>query len=101
MAHEIEWGQSAKNHLRRLSANHRRMVEDAVRRHLINDAERDAGARKRTRPNDLGSWRLRVDPLRVYYDIEGDAVLITAVGIKNRSRLLVDGREVTLDEDES
>jgi hypothetical protein len=50
MAYEIEWSQSAKTHLRRLSANHRRMVEDAVRRHLTNDAERDAGARKRTRP---------------------------------------------------
>jgi mRNA-degrading endonuclease RelE of RelBE toxin-antitoxin system len=46
MAYEVEWSQSAKNHLRRLSADHRRMVEDAVRRHLTNDAGRDAGARQ-------------------------------------------------------
>jgi mRNA-degrading endonuclease RelE of RelBE toxin-antitoxin system len=100
VAYRIEWDQDAKDQLRRLPANRRRLVEDGVRRHLTHDAERDEGARKRTRPNAYGAWRLRLDPLRVYYDVEGDTVWINAVMTKNRSRLLLDGREVTLDEDD-
>jgi hypothetical protein len=48
------------------------------------------------RPNPLAPWELRVGTLRVYYDVveEPEAkVLILAVGIKKRDRVIIAGEE--------
>ena len=54
--------------------------------------------RKRMRPNPLASHRLRIGDLRVYYDVEETARVVTirAVGIKVRNRVLVAGKEIEL-----
>lgn len=100
MAYRIEWLQGAKDDARTLRANQRRMVEDGIRRHLTNDAERDEGARKRMRPNAAAQWRLRLVPLRVYYDVEGQTVWIVRILTKDRATLLHHGREFRLDEED-
>jgi hypothetical protein len=51
------------------------------------------------RPNPLAPWELRVGRLRIYYDIVEDPeklVVILAVGIKDRSRILIGGEEIEL-----
>jgi len=56
-------------------------------------------ARKRLRPNSLATWRLRVGDLRVYYEvIEGrePTVLLKAIGLKVRERVLIGGEEIDL-----
>ena len=55
--------------------------------------------RKPKRPNPLAPWELRVEGLRVYYDVTlepEEIVTILAVGIKHRSRIIVGGEEVEL-----
>lgn len=50
--------------------------------------------RKPLRPNPLASWELRIDDLRVYYDVEEDPeqrVDIVAIGIKRRNRVFIAG----------
>jgi hypothetical protein len=57
------------------------------------------------RPNPLAPWELRIGDLRVYYDIHDThvvedkpepRVLVLAVGIKDRNRLIIGGEEVKL-----
>jgi hypothetical protein len=51
------------------------------------------------RPNPLAPWELRVGELRVYYDVEEEPdklVIILAVGLKDRSRIIIGGEEVEL-----
>jgi hypothetical protein len=51
------------------------------------------------RPNPLATWELRVGKLRAYYDIVTNpepAVLIVAVGIKERNTVQIGGEVVTL-----
>jgi hypothetical protein len=51
------------------------------------------------RLNLLAPWELRIGDLRVYYDVEEQPepkVLVLAVGIKDRNRLLIGGKEIQL-----
>ena len=48
------------------------------------------------RPNPVAPWELRIDNLRVYYDVEDEpepVVYIRAVGVKLRNQVRI-GREV-------
>ncbi len=50
------------------------------------------------RPNPVAPWELRIGSLRVYYDVEEDAgvVSVRAVGIKERNRVSIGGVAITL-----
>jgi hypothetical protein len=51
------------------------------------------------RPNPVAPWELRIDPLRVYYDVEEEpeqVVKIRAVGIKERHRVRIGGEVIEL-----
>ncbi len=51
------------------------------------------------RPNHLAAWRLRVDPLRVYYDLSGDLVTIQRIARKIGTRVVTPtGEELQTDE---
>jgi mRNA-degrading endonuclease RelE of RelBE toxin-antitoxin system len=54
--------------------------------------------RKLLRPNDLAEWELRLDPFRVFYNVDVDNQLVTvlAVGRKNGERLYIRGVEYRL-----
>ena len=56
------------------------------------------GAGKRLRPNGLANWELRLDPFRVFYNIEEahGLVLVVAIGWKDRNRLIIGGKEFEL-----
>ena len=49
-------------------------------------------------PNPLAPWELRTGKLRVYYDVdeEAKAVNVRAVGVKERNRLYIAGKEFKL-----
>ncbi len=51
------------------------------------------------RPNQLAPRELRVGTLQVYYDVEEEPerrVLIRAIGIKERNRIRIGGKELEL-----
>jgi len=51
------------------------------------------------RPNPIAPWELRVSDLRVYYDIVEEPeklVMVLAVGVKVRNRVLIGGKEFEL-----
>ena len=68
-------------------------------RQLAHEPAIETKHRKRLRPNWLATFRLRVGDFRVYYDvIDGrDAVvLVKAIGIKVRERVLIGGAAIDL-----
>lgn len=51
------------------------------------------------RPNPLAPWELRIGTLRVYFEIveePDNVVTILAVGVKDRNRVLIGGKEIEL-----
>ena len=55
------------------------------------------------RSNSLASWELRVDNLRLYYDLVDETeseppviVVIRAIGVKEGNRVFIGGEEVEL-----
>jgi mRNA-degrading endonuclease RelE of RelBE toxin-antitoxin system len=96
---EIEVTREAEAHLAGLPARDRAIVFEAAARRLAYEPIVENRNRKRLRPNPLAPWELRIGRLRVYFDVEEEprrVVTIQAVGIKDRSRLLIGGEEVEL-----
>lgn len=82
-----------------LSARQRAIVFDAVDEQLAHEPGVETKNRKPMRPNPLAPWELRIGELRVYYDIEEKpekVVTVVAVGIKDRDRVAIGGKEIDL-----
>ena len=99
MAYRIEYSPETDQHLRVLTARQRSMVFDAVDEQLAHQPTVETRNRKPMRPNPLAPWELRIGEIRVYYDVEEEPeklVVILAIGIKDRSRIIIGGEEVEL-----
>jgi hypothetical protein len=75
------------------------MVFDGVDEQLEHEPGVETRNRKPMRPNPLAPWELRIEELRVYYEIEElpeQVVTIVAVGVKDRNRVLIGGKEIKL-----
>jgi mRNA-degrading endonuclease RelE of RelBE toxin-antitoxin system len=97
--YRIEYSPDAENHLRSLTAPQRSIVLDAVDEQLMHEPTAETKNRKPMRPNPVAPWELRIDPLRVYYDVEVEpeqTVKIRAVGIKERNRVRIGGEVIDL-----
>ena len=96
---EIEYSPDAEGHLRALTARQRKIVLDEVDKQLIDQPTVETRNRKLMRPNPVAPWELRLDDLRVYYDVEEEPNLrghIRAVGLKEHNRLFIGGEEIEL-----
>ena len=99
MAYRIVYSPATDEHLRALTARQRSIVFDAVNEQLTREPAVETRNRKAMRPNPLAPWELRLGELRVYYESveEPEAVVtILAVGVKQRERLLIAGKEIKL-----
>jgi mRNA-degrading endonuclease RelE of RelBE toxin-antitoxin system len=105
VSYRIDYSPAAEEHLRALTARQRATVFDTIDEQLIVQPGVETRNRKPMRPNPLAPWELRIGDLRVYYDIQEDhvvedrpepRVLIVAVGIKDRNRVIIGGEEVNL-----
>lgn len=70
MPYRIEYSPDAEEHLRALTARQRSTVLDAVEEQLVHEPKVETRNRKPMRPNPVAPWELRIDPLRVYYDVQ-------------------------------
>ena len=99
MAYTIEYSPETLEHFRTLTARQRATVLEAVDLQLAHQPTAETRNRKPMRPNPLAPWELRIGILRVYYDVEEapePRVLIRAVGIKERNRVRIGGKELEL-----
>jgi hypothetical protein len=82
-----------------LTARQRTVVFDTVEEQLRHQPAIETRNRKPMRPNPIAPWELRIDDLRVYYDVEDTPepkVLIRAVGVKERNRVFIGNEEIEL-----
>jgi len=99
MSYRIEYSPDTIAHLQGLTARQRALVLDAVEQQLSHQPTVETRNRKPMRPNRLAPWELRVEECRVYYDVGEDpepTVMVVAVGIKDRSRVIIGGEEIEL-----
>lgn len=80
LRYEIIFAPEAIEDLRRLSARDRAAVLEAVDRHLRHEPTRVSGSRiKRLRGLARPQCRLRVEDIRVFYDVGKDRVELLAI----------------------
>ena len=99
MAYRIEYDRDAEDHLAALSARDQAIVLDSVVGQLEHQPTVATRNRKPMGVNPLAPWELRIGRLRVYYDVQmkpDRVVTIRAVGVKERNRVRVGGKEIGL-----
>jgi len=86
VTYRIVLTQVAAEHLKSLDARRRSKVQKALVTHLTHEPTKQSKGRiKKLRDLRHPQFRLRVDDIRVFYDIEGDDVVIVARMSKERS----------------
>jgi mRNA interferase RelE/StbE len=86
MRFEILLAPEAVADLRRLKAPLRAGVKEALERHLRHEPQKLSRSRiKRLRGLSKPQYRLRVDEVRVFYDVLGENVEILAIVLKSEA----------------
>lgn len=86
MRHEIILSPEAAEDLRRLKAHWRAAVGDAIERHLRHEPTKVSKSRiKRLRGMARPQYRLRVDEVRVFYDVSEGVVEVLAIVPKSEA----------------
>ncbi len=86
MSYEIVFSPEAAEDLHRLKANVRATVRDAINVHLQNEPTAVSKSRiKRLRGLSQPQYRLRVDEIRVFYDVTEDTVEVLAIVPKSEA----------------
>jgi len=99
LVYRIDYSPAAEEHLRVLTARQRAVVFDTVDEQLAHEPGVETRNRKPMRPNPVAPWELRIGELRIYYDIAEEpenVVTVVAVGVKDRNRVLIGGKEIDL-----
>jgi mRNA-degrading endonuclease RelE of RelBE toxin-antitoxin system len=99
LTYRIEYSPATDEHLGVLTARQRSVVFDAVDEQLTHEPAVETRNRKPMRPNPSAPWELRIGELRVYYESMEDpeaVETILAIGIKERERILIAGKEIKL-----
>ena len=98
--YRIDYSPEAVDHMEGLTARQSATVLDVVAaRSLTHEPTVPTRQRKVLRANAVAPWELRIGDLRVYYEVKDDperVVVVKAVGVKERNRVLIGGEEVKL-----
>ena len=87
MPFEIVLAPEAVEDLRRLTANARAAVQTALGTHLRHEPKKTSRSRiKRLRGLLRPQYRLRVDEVRVFYDVSGTTVEVLAIVPKSEAK---------------
>lgn len=91
MKYDIILSPEAVDDLRNLAANNRAAVRDALELHLRHEPTKTSKSRiKRLRGLSRPQYRLRVDDVRVFYDVEEDVVEVLAIVPKAEAETWLD-----------
>jgi mRNA-degrading endonuclease RelE of RelBE toxin-antitoxin system len=86
VTHKIVFTENAIDDFKSLDARRQATVRDAIGIHLTHEPAKESKSRiKRLKELGHPQYRLRVDDLRVFYDIAGEDVVILAIMSKERT----------------
>ena len=76
----------------------RRWIVKETEKQLAHEPTVETRKRKRLRPNQVTEWELRIDPFRVFYDVDSEHRLIKVrtVAYKEGNTLYVRGKKFSL-----
>jgi mRNA-degrading endonuclease RelE of RelBE toxin-antitoxin system len=100
VAYRIRFAEQADEQIGDLTAYRRAHLLDAIEKQLLHEPSVETRNRKPMQQDKkpfIAPWELRVDDMRVYYDVREEpepVVVITAVGIKVRQRVMIGGKEL-------
>ncbi|MDY6784823.1 MAG: type II toxin-antitoxin system RelE/ParE family toxin [Cyanobacteriota bacterium] len=103
MSYRVIITETALAHYRQLDARWRTAVKKALSVHLTHQPTKVSKSRiKRLKGLDRPQYRLRVDKIRVFYDIADDLVIVLAILPKERAVewLIANGSQIKSDNDE-
>lgn len=97
-SYEIKFSKPAYRHLETFRRFDRNRILDNIKKQLIYRPNEETRNKKLLRKNPMADWELRVDPYRVFYDIDEtkSIVRILAIGIKDREKIIIDGEEIII-----
>jgi hypothetical protein len=94
------YAEEVKQHLHAIETKYHSLIQSAVETQLLHEPDVETRNRKPLkRPITFGAdWELRLGPdnrFRVFYQVNAERreVRVLAVGVKDRSRLLIGGEE--------
>lgn len=95
---QIEFTPEAIEDMRSFRKPERRRIVEEISSQLRHFPAQETRNKKKLRPNKAAEWELRVDPFRIFYDVEEEErfVKIEAVGYKRGSTLFIRGEEYKL-----
>lgn len=95
MTFDITITDEADAQLRALPVRQQRVLEAAIEARLRDQPASPTKSIRRLRPNPLAEFELRVQDLRVLYNVEADnsEVVLLVVGRKVGNKLMVGGKE--------
>ena len=99
MAYTIIFAESVNEQLKKLTARQRAVVLDEIETQLLHEPLVETRNRKKLRPNPIAPWELRIGKLRVFFDVKHTdlkEVHVLAIGIKERNKVVIAGREIPL-----
>jgi len=86
MRFQIILAPEAVQDLRRLKANERTAIKEALETHLRHEPTKTSRSRiKRLRGITRPQYRLRVEEVRVFYDVSGSTVKVLAIVTKSEA----------------
>lgn len=86
MRYEIVFSLEALEDFKKLDARWKAMVRNALETHLRHEPEKESKSRiKKLRDMKRPQYRLRVDAIRVFYDVSGSEVVILGIVPKSRA----------------
>ncbi len=86
MRHEITFAPEAVEDFKHLSARDRAIIRDAIEMYLRTDPGKTSKSRiKRLRGMSRPQYRLRMDELRLFYDVTVSGIEILAIVPKSRA----------------
>ena len=81
MSYEVIIASSAEEVFKRLDARWRSALKDAMRRHLVHAPKQESKSRiKKLRGLRQPQYRLRVDEMRVFYDVNDEQNRVEVLG---------------------
>jgi mRNA-degrading endonuclease RelE of RelBE toxin-antitoxin system len=95
---QIEFIPEAVEDLQLFKAYEQRQIIQSIETQLSHQPTQPTRNRKQLRPNTLAEWELRVDNIRVFYDVdtERSLVKIEAIGYKEGGTLFIRRQEYDL-----
>jgi mRNA-degrading endonuclease RelE of RelBE toxin-antitoxin system len=97
MRYQVIFSRSAEADLDCYEVFEQRGIVDGIKVFLASDAPVESKRRKRLAENPLAPWELRIGDFRVFYEIEGDAVIkVVSIGHKDHDKLFIRGERVEI-----